>query len=345
MTFRRSVELLARLAAVEPRDSGWKAPSQSLGNIFRCWMPQTLVTAEGRLRELERLLERFPTVGWPLLLQSIDEDDDVGEFNSRPRWRRRSVDYGDVQAVTHEEIQAAADLLLSRPHYEGEQLTELVKHLKDFTVADQKKVLQLIESWHRTEGTEEAEQVRSALRQYVLGRSDTPDDIRSMVAALVDRLASEDEVLKNAWLFGGFWDVDKHTEAGVEDWSRRLERHRQQQVTVVKSLYDRYGLTGLRQLAEKSENPKEVGAAVAGAAWPPERLAEFVAEAVSGGDDRSQVVVGWMAGEPRARVADVLRLVKTWVTAETFLVLLLQAPFASEVWQLSAGDDALAKAY
>ena len=83
------------------------------------------------------------------------------------------MDYGDTQDVSHEEIQAAVDLLLFRPHYEVEQLTALVRHLKDFTEADQKRVLQLIERWHRAEGAEEAaEKVRSALRQYVLGRSD-----------------------------------------------------------------------------------------------------------------------------------------------------------------------------
>lgn len=346
VTFRRSVELLARLAAVEPQDCGWKVPSQSLGNIFRCWMPQTLVMAECRLREIERLLEQFPSVGWPLLLRYIDADDCVGEFNGRPRWRRRSVDYGDVQSVSHEEIQAAADLLLSQPHYEVEQLTGLVRHWRDFTVTDQKKVLQLMERWHQTEGTDEAaEKVRSALRQYVLSRSDTPDDIRSMAKTMCDRLASDKPILRNAWLFGGFWDVDGNTEASVADWPRRLERHQQQQTEVVKTLYDWYGLSGLWQLAEKSEDPKEVGAAVAGAAWPPERLAEFVAEAVSGGESRGQVVAGWMAGEPRTRVANILRLVKTRVTAETFQALLLQAPFASDIWQLLVGKDALTKAY
>lgn len=89
------------------------------------------------------------------------------------------MDYGHTPDVSHEEIQTAADLLLTRTHYEVKQLTDLVRHLKDFTEADQDKVFQLIEKWHRTEGSEEAaEKVLSALRQYVLGRSDTPDDIR-----------------------------------------------------------------------------------------------------------------------------------------------------------------------
>lgn len=346
VTFRRPVELLARLAAVEPQDCGWKVPSQSLGNIFRCWMPQTLVTAECRLREIERLLEQFPSVGWPLLLRYIDADDCVGEFNGRPRWRRRSMDYGDVQSVSHEEIQAAADLLLSQPHYEAGQLTELVRHWRDFTVADRKKVFQRIESWHQTEGTDEtAEKIRDTLRRYVLARSDTPDDIRLMAEALCDRLASDNSILRNAWLFGGFWDVDGNTEASVADWPRRLERHQQQQTEVVKPLYAQYGLTGLWQLVEKAEDSKEVGAAVARAAWPLERLAEFVAEATSGRENRGQVVTGWMKGEPRARVADVLRLVQPRVTAETFQALLLQAPFVSDIWQLLAGNDALTKAY
>ena len=346
VTFRRSVELLARLAAVEPQDSGWKVPSQSLGNIFRCWMPQTLVTAEGRLREIRRLLECFPSVGWPLLLRYIDADDCVGEFNGRPRWRRRSMDYGDVQSVSHEEIQAAADLLLSQPHYEAGQLTELVRHWRDFTVADQKRVLQLMERWHQTEGTDEtAEKIRDALRRYVLARSDTPDDIRLMAEALCDRLASDDEILRNAWLFGGFWDVEGNTEASVADWLRRLERHQAQQTEIVGAVYEQYGLTGLWQLAEKAEDSKEVGAAVARAAWPLERLAEFVVAAVPEKAVCCQVVTGWMNREPWARVADVLRLVQQRVTAKTFQALLLQAPFVSDIWQLLAVNDALAKAY
>ena len=256
------------------------------------------------------------------------------------------MDYGDVQSVSHEEIQAAADLLLSQPHYEAGQLTELVRHWRDFTVADQKRVLQLMERWHQTEGTDEtAEKIRDALRRYVLARSDTPDDIRLMVEALCDRLASDDEILRNAWLFGGFWDVEGNTEASVADWPRRLERHQAQQTEIVGAVYERYGLTGLWQLAEKAEDSKEVGAAVARAAWPLERLAEFVAEATSGRENRGQVVTGWMEGEPRARVADVLRLVQPRVTAETFQALLLQAPFVSDIWQLLAMNDALAKAY
>lgn len=346
VTFRRSVELLARLVVVGPQDSGWKVPSQSLENIFRCWMPQTLVTAEGRLREIERLLEQFPSVAWPLLVQYVDEDDRVGEFNCKPRWRRRSADYGSTQAVSHEEIQAAADLLLSQPHYEARQLTDLVKHLKDFTVADCKKAFQRIERWHQTEGTDGvSEMVRRDLRQYVLARNDTPDDIRSTAEALCDRLASDDEILKNAWVFGGFWDVEGNTKASVAGWPRRLERHQAQQTEIVGAVYERYGLNGLWQLAEKAEAPKEVGAAVARAKWPQEQLTDLVAEAVSGGETRHQLAFGWMEGEPRARVALVLQSVKPRISAEAFKSLLLQAPFVSEIWQLSVGDAALAKAY
>lgn len=122
-------------------------------------------------------------------------------------------------------------------------------------------------------------------------------------------------------------------------------RHQQQQTEVVEPLYAQYGLMGLWQLAQKAEAPKEVGAAVAGASWPMDRLADFVVEALSGGEAPRQVVAGWMESEPRTRVADVLRSVKPRVSAETFQTLLLQAPFASAVWQLPEGDAALAKAY
>lgn len=345
LTFRRSVEVLARLATAEPPDSDWKEPLQSLSNIFRCWMPQTLVTADGRLRELQRLLERFPTVGWQLLLQYVAEDC-VGDFNYKPRWRRGSADYGDVQAVSHKEIQAAVNLLLSRPHYEEKQLTDLVEHLKNLIPTDREKVLQLICCWQKTEGTDEAaEKVRSALRRQVLGSRETPADIRSAVQALCDRLASDDEILRNAWLFGGFWDVEGGVGASAEDWPRRLARHQAQQTEIVGAVYDRYELKGLWQLAAKAGDPKEVGSAVARAQWPLERLTDMVAESVSGGEDQSQVVSGWMKREPRVRVAAVLQSVKPRVSAEAFKTLLLQAPFVSEVWQLLAGDAALIKAY
>lgn len=131
------------------------------------------MAADGRLRELQRLLERFPTVGWQLLQQYVAEDC-VGDFSYKPRWRRGSMDYGDVQAVSHEEIQAAVNLLLSRPHYEVNQLTDLVEHLKDLIPVDREKVFQLIRCWQETEGTDEAaERVRSALRRW--GPRDTSE--------------------------------------------------------------------------------------------------------------------------------------------------------------------------
>lgn len=64
-----------------------------------------------------------------------------------------------------------------------------------------------------------------------------------------------------------------------------------------------------------------------------------------GGETRHQLVSGWMEREARARVAAVLQSVKPRISAEAFKSVLLQAPFSSEVGQLSAGDAALAKAY
>ena len=345
LTFCRSVEVLARLATAEKTGSDWKGASQSLSNIFRCWMPQTLVAADGRLRELRRLTERFPMVGWKLLLQYVEEDC-VGDFNHKPRWRRCSTDYGNVQAVSHEEIQASVNLLLSWPHYEVKQLTDLAERLKYLIPADCGKVLQLIQRWHETEGTDEAaETVRSALRRHVLGNRETPADVRSEVQALCDRLAADDEILRNAWLFGGFWDVDGNTEASVADWPRRLERHQARQTEIVGAVYERYGLIGLWQLAAKAEDPKEVGAAVARAKWPLERLTGLVAESVSGGKTRHRLVAGWMEWEPRAHVAAVLQSLKSRVPKETFTTLLLQAPFVSDIWRLMEGDAALTKTY
>ena len=71
----------------------------------------------------------------------------------------------------------------------------------------------------------------------------------------------------------------------------------------------------------------------------------MVAESVSCGEDQSQVVSGWMKREPRASVASVLQSVKSWMLAEAFKSLLLQAPFVPEIWRLSAGDATLAKTY
>lgn len=66
---------------------------------------------------------------------------------------------------------------------------------------------------------------------------------------LCNQLVSDDEILRNAWFFGGFWDVEGNAEASVVDWPRRLVRHQQQQTEVVESLYAHYGLMELWQLA------------------------------------------------------------------------------------------------
>ena len=85
--FGQVVDLLARLAEVDPGGCFANRPAASLGSIFCPWYPQNSVSSKRRLAALDRLRERHESVAWRLMLSMLPDSHDVADDMAAPRFR------------------------------------------------------------------------------------------------------------------------------------------------------------------------------------------------------------------------------------------------------------------
>src|SRR5690606_2755161 len=93
-TFPRAVMVLGNLAQIEINDNLANKPIASLQSIFRAWMPQTSATHEERVKAVQALMAKYPSVGWKICLdQFAKRGGDVGDYSHKPRWRPDGYGY------------------------------------------------------------------------------------------------------------------------------------------------------------------------------------------------------------------------------------------------------------
>lgn len=85
--FGRVMELLARLAEIDPGGRTSNRPAASLRAILCPWRPQTSVSAEGRLAALDAMRQRHPGVAWELMLTLLPSFHDIQSPTAEPEFR------------------------------------------------------------------------------------------------------------------------------------------------------------------------------------------------------------------------------------------------------------------
>ena len=127
--------LLARLDEVDPPGGKWgNRPAASLRRIFVSWSPQTYATPEQRLKVIDAIVKRHPTVGWKLLVALAPRSHDSSEPSPLPDWRDFTPD--EREMITWPAIgQAAREIgarLLDHVGDDGSRWRTLLHHWADF---------------------------------------------------------------------------------------------------------------------------------------------------------------------------------------------------------------------
>ncbi len=81
------VDLLARLAEVDPGGQFANRPGRSLEEIFCPWHPQNSVSNERRLSALDGLRDRHPEVAWKLLISMLPDQHGISHPTAPPTYR------------------------------------------------------------------------------------------------------------------------------------------------------------------------------------------------------------------------------------------------------------------
>ena len=345
----RVVHVLARLARDEERDNWTNSAIRSLGAIFRSWMPQTSAPVDDRIGVFNRLLEKFPDVGWELCVEQFRMGPKTREFGRKPKWRADGHGHGGHSSVTEswKFILNALEKALGWPDHTDETLAVLVENLEEMPSDCRFEVWRLIEDW--CAGEDAADEDRARLRETIrVSGCLRPERKKTSERAqeVYDMLAPSDVVLRHEWLFLDSFvplargEVEPSGPDFREYLSKSEEETEEWRLSALSEIYAEEDVGGLTRLARRGEGQRVVGSLVPRIASFDERDAEkliCVALDEAAGEYRHQMenlVRGVLEGFEDPCRENLLRKFLETNPGETFTRILSLAPFRRKTWEL-----------
>lgn len=362
-TLPRTVMILARLAQIEINDNWVNKPENSLGAIFRSWMPQTAASNDERLALVKVLFDRFPDVAWKICVAQFGNGRRVGDYSHKPTWRPDGYGHGEPFPTWGPILEFAdkmIELALSQACYSVSMLSDLIDRLHDLTDADQDRVWALVETWAKTASDNDKITLREKIRISTLSRQAM---LRAKKRGKQSRLAAAAKQIytalephnlldKHAWLFKDTWIDESADELeNIEniDYKERETRIRKQQSDALKEIHGQYGIVGLLETAIRSGASGTIGALVAERMLNEEELLSLVSlafqkrsESESAARASEWLIQGILGVMPNDQKREAfLRSAIPAIGTQNATRLLALAPFCEATWSLvySYGEE------
>jgi transcriptional regulator with XRE-family HTH domain len=162
--------LLARLDEVDPGGKWGNRPAASLRRIFVSWLPQTYATPKQRLKVIDAIVKRRPSVGWKLLVALAPRSHDTSQPSPLPDWRDFTPD--EREEITWPAIgQAAREIgvrLLAKVGDDGSRWRTLLHRWADFEPSWRGEAAKRLSTYARDiNNPGEHEAMRDALRELL----------------------------------------------------------------------------------------------------------------------------------------------------------------------------------
>ena len=264
------IDVLGRLAALDPGGQWSNRPSRSLAEILSCWSPNTSAGVDQRIRALERLLRREPRVARRLLIALIPDAHGFQTVHPGPRfrdWRRESpLPRADLARA----VNAVVEMLLDDLGTDGDRYLALLGKVAHLSPAHRNVFAERLARFGASL-TDDALRGRlfDALRGEIARHREyadadwalPPGELESLQAA-ADAVKPQDLVRRTAWLF-----ASGLPELG--DLSRRDDHHAyraavdERRVEAIREILRTGGLPAVETLASSTDHPHLVGAALA----------------------------------------------------------------------------------
>ena len=350
MTFRRVVDVLARLSQTKIDDNCLNQPMNSLSAVFRSWMPQTAAPLEDRVEALRMLCRDCHEVGWQICIQQFEHGHEVVSPSARPRWRNDAAGAGQLLSGRdpYEFARTAFDLAIAWPHDET-KLGDLVERLGGMTGEERLSVWKRIDEWSRAERSDrEKAELRERIRRAVLTRWGSLRGLeaeqRNRAHAVCDQLAPRDPVRRHAWIFADAWVGELVDDADDEPLdSRKLaELSHELRSKAMMEIWSARGLEGALTLLADCD-AWAVGNYTACCAADEDRETEVLRTCLAndaGSDAQLDEFIRGFLGrfDDSARFALISTLAAT-ATSDQNVRLFACAPFREQTWRLLDGQD------
>lgn len=266
-----AVQMLARLAELDPGGRLSNRPSASLQSIFRTWLPQTSAPAEARIRMIDAICERHADVGWALLLALLPEHYAVGAHTHAPLFRSWKPRDQTVTRREHWELSSeVARRVVAAAADDAARWVEVVDRLSDLPPPERDAALTKLEELGGNQSLAESarNQIWEATGKVVRQHKSFADADWAMPTDVVDRLESAagrfapaNPIAEHRWLFDSH--VPQLGEGRRSELENYDERLRELRVAAVGSIFESGGTAALIQAAETVESPWSIGYVVA----------------------------------------------------------------------------------
>ncbi len=338
--------ILAQLSKTVINDNWGNKPIASLETIYRSWLPQTAASLEDRIKALEKLMKKFPDIGWQICIKQLNTDLQLRPNSYRPRWRSDSfgAGMGVMQKEKNEFKRKAFSLALSFPNHNHETLSGLVSRLPGLSEEYQNLVWDLVDSWTDLKADEESKSaLRDRIRRFAFTvhsrRHNLKDATKYRARLSYEKLQSSDPVFRHAWLFAKHWVevLDYESENENFDSSKNDEMKRKLRTTAMKEIWEKRGFAGVISLLSLSEAPDTIGDYLAQHITDMNARADFLRQCFSITNEMEKKVDLCMQGfliALRDEAQDVIRLaVVEGMDADQIVRLFRCVPFRQKTWR------------
>ncbi|MEN6291876.1 MAG: hypothetical protein ABFD07_07680, partial [Methanobacterium sp.] len=122
-------------------------PKNSLREIFLLWYPQTYASLEKRLKVLDVLIERFPEVGWNLLIDLMPKNHDISNPTSKTIWREFSeIKTQDNMSEHYTSVKEVINRLLTHVGYDGQHWVKILENFPELPVDERNRIIEKLSS-------------------------------------------------------------------------------------------------------------------------------------------------------------------------------------------------------
>jgi hypothetical protein len=258
--------LLARLARLDPGGKLGNRPDRSLLTIYRLWYPQTAAPLDQRLRILDTLSEREPTIAWRLLAALVPKHHDVTDMIHTPRWRewKPDVEAGPTTSELGHAIEHVVAQLVAVADADRDRWKDLVEILDRISVPHREMVIDRLLDMDLTSLSQDGRAaVWHAVRKMVSRHRRLPEADWAMPREQVDRLADvysrftpADLTERYSWLFA---DAPALAEVEGEDWERYRRAVDDARLAALRDIHTAGGFAAILRLAAAARYPGLVG--------------------------------------------------------------------------------------
>ena len=263
------VDLLARLARIDPGGRYSNRPDDSLAAIMCPWLPRTAASADERLKAVRMLRASHNQVAWPLMLSMLP-DGNGARFTPTPRFQ----DWGEPQSKAEPDarsstVTSVVEMLLEDAGGDPGRWVDLIPEIPSLPSGLRASMIEALDSL-ATSGPDEAfrSEVFPELQDFLnVNREHSNTNwglADSELAAFDDvlgRLRPAETGIPFRHLFAlGLMYVDGVR--AVDDWDTFQDALKVKQTEAVEGILAAGGLSTVLAFAESVEQPHSVGSAL-----------------------------------------------------------------------------------